>query len=87
MKSVRVRKLVTKPACPEVQHNHQVIVILEDIVNNIEGVHQVHRRSVERAKASEKYEGQGNCLALVLRSEGLVALPLIAASVTQVCRR
>ena len=30
-----------------------------------------------------KYVGQGNCLALVLRSEGLMALPLITTSVTR----
>ena len=30
-----------------------------------------------------KYVGQGNCLALVLRSEGLKALPLITTSVTR----
>ena len=30
-----------------------------------------------------EYKGQGNCLALVLRSEGLAALPLIATSVTR----
>ena len=52
MRPVRIRTLVTKPACPEMQQNHQVIVILEDIVNSIEGVHQVHRRSVKRVKAT-----------------------------------
>ena len=35
----------------------------------------------------EENEGQGNCLALVPRSEGLVALPLIATSVTRNCQR
>ena len=45
----RIRTLVTKPTCPETQHNHQVNVILEDIVDCREGVHQVHHRSGKEA--------------------------------------
>ena len=53
---------ITEPACPEVQQSHQVIVILEDIVNNIEGVHQVHRRSVERVKATKRMKVKATAL-------------------------
>ena len=60
---------------------HEVVAILEDIVSNKEGVRQVQKGSVVHGQ--QEYVGQGNCLALVPRSEGLKALPLIATSVTR----
>ena len=75
------------PACPEVQNKHQVSVIQEDKVDNKEGARKVHSRSGREAHGHVGNEGQGNCLALVLRSEGLAALPLIATSVTRDCQR
>ena len=44
---------------------------------------RICRPAIGEAHGRQEYVGEGNCLALVLRSEGLMALPLITTSVTR----